>query len=62
MQVSVQIGLNWYWTGTELGNKKWKKSNSKDNYDPKKKGAPQKEDDPKNEYDPQDFEGWGQEI
>ena len=20
MQVSVQIGLNWYWTGTELGN------------------------------------------
>ena len=19
MQVSVQIGLNWYWTGTELG-------------------------------------------
>ena len=21
VQVSVQIGLNWYWTGTELGNK-----------------------------------------
>ena len=22
MQVSVQIGLNWYWTGTELGKNK----------------------------------------
>ena len=26
MQVSVQIGLNWYWTGTELGNRGYKKS------------------------------------
>ena len=28
MQVSVQIGLNWYWTGTELGSRISMKSKS----------------------------------